>query len=203
MMNERIASILLETKAVQFSKNGYFTFASGIQSPIYCDNRILLAHPGEREYVVSCFVESIQDSLFDVIAGTATAGIPWASFVADKKRLPMCYVRSAPKSHGKGKQVEGCDVDGKHVALIEDLISTGGSVATASRALVESGAKSVAVFSIFSYGLSVTISVLRGIEHHSLCDLPILLQQARSLDILSEEEIHTVERWQSNPTLFS
>ena len=201
-MKERIASILLETKAVQFSKDEYFTFSSGLKSPIYCDNRLLLAYPTEREYVVTCFVDTIQDSLFDVIAGTATAGIPWASFIADKKRLPMCYVRSAPKSYGKGKQIEGVDVMGKHIALIEDLISTGGSVASASRALLESGAKSVSVFSIFSYGFSVTTSVLRGIEHHSLCDITVLLETARTTHILSEEEIYTVERWQSNPTLF-
>lgn len=201
-MNERIASILLETKAVQFSKDEYFIFSSGMKSPIYCDNRVLLGCLTEREYIVSCFVDAIQDSLFDAIAGTATAGIPWASFIAEKKRLPMCYVRSAPKSHGKGKQVEGVDVEGKHIALIEDLISTGGSVATASRGLIDAGAKSVAVFSIFSYGLSVTISVLRGIEHQSLCNLDMLIEQARISGMLSEEEIHTVRRWQNNPNVF-
>lgn len=201
-MKEDIANILLQTGAVQFSKDEYFTFSSGMKSPIYCDNRILLAYPTERVYVTQCFVETIQDSLFDVIAGTATAGIPWASFVAEKKGLPMCYVRSAPKMHGKGKQIEGVEVEGKHVALLEDLISTGGSVATATRALLEAGAKSVAVFSIFSYELSVVISVLRGIEHHSLCTLSMLLEQARASDMLSEEAVYTVERWQSNPTMF-
>lgn len=201
-MKERIAAILLETQAVQFSKETYFTFSSGIKSPIYCDNRLLLAYPMEREYIVKCFAQVIQDSLFDVIAGTATAGIPWASFIAEKKHLPMCYVRSAPKLHGKEQQVEGVNVEGKHVALLEDLISTGGSAATATRGLIDAGAKSVCVFSIFSYGLSVTIPVLRGIEHTSLCDLPALLVTARTLELLTDEQIATVERWQSNPNVF-
>ncbi len=129
-MEHIIANNLLEIKAVSLRPNEPFTWASGIKSPIYCDNRLVLSFPQKRKIVVDAFVERIQSEYPDVQAlmGTATAGIPWAAMVADQMELPMGYVRSSNKSHGKGNKIEGKIEQGMKVVIVEDLISTGGSV---------------------------------------------------------------------------
>ena len=108
-LKEKIAKVLFDVKAVKISVNEPFTFASGIKSPIYCDNRYILGFSEERDIIIDGFVEKI-DKDVDVIVGVATAGIPWASFIADRMKKPLSYVRNKPKEHGRGKQIEGADI---------------------------------------------------------------------------------------------
>ncbi|MDO5089877.1 MAG: orotate phosphoribosyltransferase, partial [Leptotrichiaceae bacterium] len=125
-LKEKVAKVLFDVKAVKINVKEPFIFASGIKSPIYCDNRYILGFPQERNIIVDGFIEKINNEA-DIIAGVATAGIPWASFIADRLRKPLCYIRNKPKEHGRGKQIEGADVKEKKVVVIEDLITTGKS----------------------------------------------------------------------------
>ncbi|WP_042223827.1 orotate phosphoribosyltransferase [Oceanobacillus manasiensis] len=150
-----LARDLLDIKAVQVNPSEYFTWTSGIKSPIYCDNRLTMSYPRIRKKITKAFMEMIDrlPEKPEVIAGCATAGIPHASWLADKLDLPMVYVRSKPKGHGKGNQVEGACTNGQKVLVIEDLISTGGSSLETARVLKEQGATVLGVHAIFSYGL--------------------------------------------------
>ena len=141
---KHIANILLEIHAVLLKPNNPFRFTSGILSPIYCDNRLIISHPDIRNTITAAFIHAIQkDSIIaDTIAGVATAGIPHAAWIADRLHLPMIYVRNKAKDHGKTNQIEGSLNQGSHTVVIEDLISTGGSVVKAIKACRESGAKS-------------------------------------------------------------
>lgn len=155
-----IAKALLEKGAVKVSLDDPFTWTSGIKSPIYCDNRLMISHVDARETILDGFVAKIEELNleFDYLAGTATAGIPWAAFLAERLGVPMVYVRSAPKAHGAGKQVEGDAkyLFGKRGLIIEDLISTGGSSINTAEALrKELEAEEVFVLSIFQYGFPV------------------------------------------------
>ncbi|HLR42974.1 MAG TPA: orotate phosphoribosyltransferase [Pseudogracilibacillus sp.] len=154
-LQNEVARALLEIKAVQIKTEGFFTWTSGIQSPIYCDNRLTMSYPAIREKIAKAFVEKIKNSNLkpDVIAGCATAGIPHAAWLATELNLPMVYVRSSPKGHGKGNQIEGLVEEGQKVLVIEDLISTGGSSIDAAKVLREVGANVLGVFAIFTYGL--------------------------------------------------
>lgn len=154
-LQNEVARALLEIKAVQIKTEGFFTWTSGIQSPIYCDNRLTMSYPAIREKIAKAFVEKIKSSNLkpDVIAGCATAGIPHAAWLATELNLPMVYVRSSPKGHGKGNQIEGLIEEGQKVLVIEDLISTGGSSIDAANVLGEVGAEVLGVFAIFTYGL--------------------------------------------------
>ncbi|MFK8139109.1 MAG: orotate phosphoribosyltransferase [Bdellovibrionales bacterium] len=153
-----VIEVLLEEEAIQLSPEKKFTWASGIQSPIYCDNRLLISSPKSRNYVIDKFVDLIQKKYSEVecIAGTATAGIPHAAWIADRLGLPMVYVRGKAKAHGKTNQVEGRLRKGQKVLLIEDLISTGGSSISAVEALKGEEVEVQAVLAIFSYGLPIS-----------------------------------------------
>ncbi|WP_044476813.1 orotate phosphoribosyltransferase [Oceanobacillus massiliensis] len=154
-LKDELARELLEIKAVQINPDNYFTWTSGIQSPIYCDNRLTMSYPKIRAKISEAFAEKIasMDMKPDVIAGCATAGIPHAAWLADRLDLPMVYVRSKPKGHGKGNQIEGHITEGKKVLVIEDLISTGGSAIASAKALQTQGAEVLSIFAIFTYGL--------------------------------------------------
>lgn len=158
-LNHEIAKDLLNIKAVQIRTDNYFTWTSGLKSPIYCDNRLTMSYPAIRKKIVQGFKELIaeMDVRPDVIAGCATAGIPHAAWLADELDLPMVYVRSKPKGHGKGNQIEGHFAKGQKVVVIEDLISTGGSSIEAAQALQEEGAEVLSVLAIFTYGLGKSI----------------------------------------------
>ncbi|UFU00971.1 orotate phosphoribosyltransferase [Radiobacillus kanasensis] len=151
----KVARDLFDIGAIQIRPNDPFTWTSGIQSPIYCDNRMTMSYPEVRDRIADAFVEMIEqlDEKPDVIAGCATAGIPHAAWVAQKMGLPMIYVRSSPKKHGKGNQIEGSLKPGHKVLVIEDLISTGGSSIDAALAVQNEGGSIVGVFAIFTYGL--------------------------------------------------
>ncbi|SNZ09443.1 orotate phosphoribosyltransferase [Terribacillus aidingensis] len=149
-----LAEALLSINAIQIDPSKSFVWASGIHSPIYCDNRLTLGHPEVRSEISRQFQRKLaQLPETEIIAGCATGGIPHAAWLADKANLPMIYVRSSKKGHGKGNQIEGADVAGKHVVVIEDLISTGGSVLNTVQALQEAGAIVTKVLAIFSYNL--------------------------------------------------
>ena len=151
-LKDELTRELLEIKAVQINANDYFTWTSGIKSPIYCDNRLTMSYPAVRKKIVTAFAEKIaaMEEKPDIIAGCATAGIPHAAWLAEKLDLPMVYVRSKPKGHGKGNQIEGKISRGQKVLVIEDLISTGGSSIESAKALQAEGADVLAVFAIFT-----------------------------------------------------
>ncbi|MFD1849118.1 orotate phosphoribosyltransferase [Oceanobacillus bengalensis] len=155
-LNKELVRDLLMIKAVQINATNYFTWTSGIKSPIYCDNRLTIGYPEIRKKIVEIFSQKIEemDVKPDVIAGCATAGIPHAAWLADRLNLPMVYVRSKPKGHGKGNQIEGELKKGQKVIVIEDLISTGGSSIESAKALIDEGAEVLSVFAIFTYGLN-------------------------------------------------
>lgn len=150
-----IARDLLKIKAVYLKPEEPFTWASGIKSPIYTDNRVTLAYPETRTLIENGFVEKIRAEFPDVevIAGTATAGIPHGAIIADKMNLPFAYIRSKPKDHGAGNQIEGRVAPGQKMVVIEDLISTGGSVLDAIAAAKREGANVIGAAAIFTYEL--------------------------------------------------
>ncbi|MCB5152300.1 orotate phosphoribosyltransferase [Streptococcus mutans] len=150
-----IARDLLDIKAVYLKPEEPFTWASGIKSPIYTDNRITLSYPETRTLIENGFVETIKEAFpeVEVIAGTATAGIPHGAIIADKMNLPFAYIRSKPKDHGAGNQIEGRVTKGQKMVIIEDLISTGGSVLDAVAAAQREGVDVLGVVAIFTYEL--------------------------------------------------
>ncbi|NAP00547.1 orotate phosphoribosyltransferase, partial [Halomonas sp. MG34] len=168
VLSYELARDLLDIKAVQVNPSDYFTWTSGIKSPIYCDNRLTMSHPQIRRKITKAFMEMIDRMTEkpDVIAGCATAGIPHAAWLADKMDLPMVYVRSKPKGHGKGNQIEGACTSGAKVLVIEDLIATGGSSLETARVLQEQGAEVLGVHAIFSYGLNKSAQLF---EKENIC----------------------------------
>ena len=190
-----VAKCLLEVGAVKLNVKEPFTFVSGIKSPIYCDNRMMIGFPKERAIIVDQFIEKLKEKDFDLVAGTATAGIPWAAFIAERLGCPMSYIRGKKKDHGTGKQIEGAEVKGKKVIVIEDLISTGGSSIKAAQAVLDEGALSVEVISIFSYGFKKAIANFaeKGISWGSLSNFAVLLEVAHGMEILDSTDLNSVE----------
>jgi orotate phosphoribosyltransferase len=198
----KIADLLLDEKALFLRPHEPFTWASGIKSPVYCDNRLLLHSPEAFESVTQAFshlIDSHQIS-FDLIAGTATAGIPWASFLAFKLKKPMIYVRSSAKEHGRQNLVEGKLPKNSNVLLIEDLISTGKSSLKAAQAIKDEGANIQAVLSIFTYDfLSARENFKRlSLETYSLCSLDSLLVSAIDKKLITQKEATEVTQWRHN-----
>jgi orotate phosphoribosyltransferase len=200
-MNEEIARVLLEKKAVTLNAQDPFTFASGIRSPIYCDNRQMIAYPVEREQIVDAFINKSQNYDFDIVAGTSTAGIPWASWISDKMNKPMAYIRGAKKGHGAGNQIEGANVDGNKVLVIEDLISTGGSSFSAVEAVREEGGSCVAVVAIFTYDFQKAGRIFKegGCELLTLTDFSTLVNVAKKDKILTDRELTLALSWNKDP----
>lgn len=156
-LSTEVLKDLLRIQAVQIKTEtaDYFTWTSGIKSPIYCDNRLTMSFPEVRKKIVAAFKSMLESLPYepDVIAGCATAGIPHAAWLADELDLPLVYIRSNPKGHGKGNQIEGHIEKGQKVIVIEDLVSTGGSSIKAAEVLDKQEVKVEAVFAIFTYGL--------------------------------------------------
>lgn len=200
----RVAEFLLDIGAVRLSVHQPFTWTSGIQSPIYCDNRMVYSHPDARDFIVNALVARVKSLHVepDVIAGTATAAIGWAALVADRLKLPFVYVRSKPKEHGAKKRVEGDLKEGSHVVVIEDLISTGGSsVSTAEALRAEGGCIVTDVVAIFSYELAASHekAMESRVQFHPLSSLSTLLQVALDQDRLIDEEAEMVEQFARDP----
>ncbi|WP_436887618.1 orotate phosphoribosyltransferase [Mammaliicoccus sciuri] len=198
-MTQNIAQSLLEIKAVTLSPEAPYTWSSGIKSPIYCDNRVTLAYPEIRENIYQGLIQLIKEHAQDVeiISGTATAGIPHAAFVADQLKLPMSYVRSKSKGHGKGNQIEGALSKGKKVVVIEDLISTGGSSINAVKALIEDGAEVLGVFAIFTYGINKAEEAFKEINvpFYTLSNYDELISVAEKEGYIENKDIKTLKAW--------
>lgn len=203
-MKKVIAEKLLEIKAVSLRPNEPFTWASGIQSPIYCDNRLTLSYPDIRKNIATGLARLINEQFpgTELIAGTATAGIPHAAWVSEVLNLPMCYVRSKAKGHGKGNQIEGKAEIGQKVVVIEDLISTGGSVITAVEALREAGCDVLGVVSIFTYELEAGKEQLKNAEitSYSLTDFSTLIEVANEKGYIEQSDMDKLMEWRKNPS---
>ncbi|MBO8155301.1 MAG: orotate phosphoribosyltransferase [Bacillaceae bacterium] len=202
MNKQEIAKKLMEIDALQVRPHDPFTWTSGIKSPIYCDNRLTMSYPEVRRAIAREFAEKIKTTYPDaeVIAGCATAGIPHAAWVADMLNLPMVYVRSKAKSHGKQNQIEGKIDEGQKVVVIEDLISTGKSSLQAANALIEAGASVLGVLSIFTYGLSISQENFKRnhLSYSSLTDFNTLVELMHEEGELTEQEKHDLLRWRDN-----
>ena len=199
-LEEGVAKALFDVKAVKINVNEPFTFASGIKSPIYCDNRFVLGFSDERDVIVDGFVQAI-DSDADVIVGVATAGIPWASFIADRMKKPLAYVRNKPKDHGAGKQIEGAEVKGKKVVVIEDLITTGKSSLIAVDVLQKEGVADMEVKSIFTYGFDAAKENYDkfNCKFSSLSNFNVLINLLKNTDYLTKEEAEIALEWSKSP----
>lgn len=202
--NKLIAEQLLKINAVVLSPEDPFTWASGIKSPVYCDNRLTLAYPDVRGDVIDAFVALIKENYPDaeVIAGTATAGIPHAALIAEKMNLPMAYIRSSAKSHGRKKQIEGIINPRQKTVVIDDLISTGGSVLTAVHAAEEAGAEILGVAAIFTYQLpqASTNFTQEKIQLHTLTDFDTLIHLAEQQGKITGTQLKQLKQWYADPT---
>ncbi|MEO3947484.1 orotate phosphoribosyltransferase [Gorillibacterium sp. CAU 1737] len=203
-LSETIAHSLLNIKAVALRPNDPFTWTSGLKSPIYCDNRLTLSYPNIRTLIAEGFAELIRQKYpnAEVIAGTATAGIPHAAWVADKLNLPMIYIRDKAKGHGKQNQIEGVLKEGQKVVVIEDLISTGGSSLKAALAAKEAGGDVQSVLAIFTYEFAQASALFAdaGIPVETLTTYSALLDTALAQGYIQEEDLAKLKAWRANPS---
>lgn len=201
---ETIAKDLLSIKAVFLKPQDPFTWASCIKSPIYCDNRLTLSFPKVRSDVENGLAEAVKKYYpdADVLMGTSTAGIAHAAITATILDMPMGYVRSGHKDHGRQNQIEGKLEKGQKVVVIEDLISTGGSVLEVVDVLREAGAEVLGIISIFTYGLQKGIDRLAAanVENHSLSDFGTLVKVAAEEGYIKPEEVDKLHAFISNPS---
>lgn len=199
MEKKDIAKILLNVGAVALSPNDPFTWASGIKSPIYCDNRLTMSDPAGRKKIAEGLANLVREHYPEttVIAGTATAGIPHAAWVADILELPMVYIRSKAKGHGRSRQIEGKIAEADKAIIIEDLISTGGSSLNAAEALQSEGVEVTGVVSIFTYELQKADEAFEsvGLTYHSLTDFGALTEAASENGSISEDSIEELLNW--------
>lgn len=206
-MTSNIIQDLIKIGAVKIETEDLFTWTSGLRSPIYCDNRLTMSYPEIRRRIADAFVEKIQklETPVDVIAGCATAGIPHAAWVAEKLDLPMVYVRSSAKKHGKGNQIEGKIVAGQRIVVIEDLISTGKSSIQAADALKEEGVEVIEVLSIFTYGLQKAKDAFneKGLTYSYIASYEELLEQLVKDNLMDENERERMAQWSNDPYIFT
>lgn len=202
-MERRIAEHLLRIHAVELRPHDPFTWTSGIRSPIYCDNRQTISYPDVRADIANGFVDILREHYptVEVIAGTATAGIPHAAWVAHKLHAPMIYVRSQPKAHGKGSQIEGKLSPGQKVVVIEDLVSTGGSSINAVKAVEREGGEVLGVCAIFTYGLPKAEQAFAssGIALHTLSNYSTLIEVAQEKGVISAQDAEVLSDWRNDP----
>lgn len=198
-----IAEKLLQINAIKLSINKPFTWASGWKSPIYCDNRKILSFPFVRDFIKSEMCNIIFQSFenADIIAGVATAGIPWGAMAADQLKLPFIYVRPKPKEHGLGNQIEGFYEPGKRVVVVEDLVSTGKSSLQVVDVLRNAGLEIEGMVSIFNYGFDKAKIAFEnsGIILKSLTDYPSLIDLAISKNSISENDQKELILWRNDP----
>lgn len=199
MNKKEIAKILLDVGAVELNPNDPFIWASGIESPIYCDNRLTMSDPIGRKKIAEGLAALIRDKYPDttVIAGTATAGIPHAAWIADILELPMVYIRSSAKGHGRSRQIEGKIVAGDKAVIIEDLISTGGSSLNAAEALQSENIDVTGIVSIFTYELKSADDAFKSADltYNSLTNFGALIEASKESGSISEEAIDDLLDW--------
>jgi orotate phosphoribosyltransferase len=201
-IKERIAKILLDKKAVTLNVKDPFTYVSGIRSPIYCDNRTLIFSPAERKEVCKAFNRIIESLDYNIIAGTATSAIPWAAWIAEELEKPMVYIRKKEKGYGKEKLIEGGDIAGKKVVVIEDLVSTGGSSLNAVQACKDAGADVVAMVAIFTYEFEAAKKMFTDASCKTffLTDFSTLTTVATKNDFLDANSLSMVQEWNKDPS---
>ena len=202
-MAREIAKSLLSIEAVFLRPHEPFTWASGIKSPIYCDNRLTLTAPAARTIIETSIAETIRKYFpkCQLLMGTSTAGIPHAAITAHLMDLPMGYVRGSKKDHGRNNKIEGKLERGEKVVVIEDLISTGGSVIETVEALREAGAEVLGIVSIFTYGMKKSVEMLAEHEvvNHSLCNLDVLVDIAVETGYIDAAEKDGILAFRDNP----
>jgi orotate phosphoribosyltransferase len=200
---KQVAEFLLQIKAIKLQPNNPFTWASGWRSPIYCDNRVTLAHPTIRTYIRQQLTRLIQETFGSVgcIAGVATAGIPQGVLIAQEMGLPFVYVRAKPKEHGMGNLIEGEIMPGKRVVVIEDLISTGKSSLQAVEALRQAEFEVAGLAAIFSYGFDTAAENFKqaNCPFVTLSNYNALIKYAANNQYVSESDIDLLKNWRENP----
>ena len=203
-MEKLIAKDLLSIAAVFLRPQDPFTWASGIKSPMYCDNRLTLSYPAVRTHIEAALADTIKAHYPDceVVMGTSTAGIAHAAITATLLDLPMGYVRSGAKTHGRTNQIEGKLEKGQKVVVVEDLISTGGSVIEVVDVLREAGAEVLGVVSIFTYGMQKGLDRLAAanVKNVSLSNLDALLQVAAEEGYIKTEDVAKITKFRNNPS---
>lgn len=201
---EQVARLLLELDAITLNPKKPFRYASGILSPVYTDCRVLMAYPQKRRLIRDLYIDAIEKSgvKFDVVAGTATAGIPHAAWIADKLNLPMVYVRGKAKDHGKENLMEGIIEKGQKAIVIEDLVSTGESAINSVNAVRAAGGEISHVFSIITYGMEKASQSFK--ENHlnliSLTKFGDVVNEAQKLGYIEDKEIGIILDWIKDPT---
>lgn len=204
---QQIARHLLDIDAVRLAPDDPFTWSSGLRAPIYCDNRLTMGYPDVRRVIRDAFADLLQERAWtgDVVAGTATAGIPHAAWLADYLNRPLAYVRSESKGHGRENRIEGVVEPGQSVVLIEDLISTGQSAYSAAEALEQQGASVAAVLAIFTYEFEAATERFAeaNLPLHALTDFSTLVALARERGDLSARQWEAISAWQSDPEAWS
>ena len=202
-MEKSVAKGLLSIKAVFFRPDQPFTWASGIKSPVYCDNRLILTAPAVRDYVENCIAKTVLEKFpqAEVLMGTSTAGIAHAAIVGHILNMPMGYVHSGAKDHGRQNQIEGRLEKGQKVVVIEDLISTGGSVIEVVNVLREAGAEVLGVVSIFTYGMQKGIDRLKeaNVVNYSLTNFDVIAQIAGEEGYVKPEDVERLIKFRNNP----
>lgn len=203
-MKKQIAKALLSIQAVIFRPDEPFTWASGIQSPVYCDNRLTLTAPAVRTQIEEGLAALVREHFpeVEVLMGTSTAGIAHAAIVAHMMHLPMGYVRGGNKDHGRQNRIEGKLEKGQKVVVVEDLISTGGSVIDVVEALREAGAEVLGIASIFTYGMQKGLDRLAaaGVKNVSLSNFDVLVQVAAEKGYIRPEQVERLIRFRNNPS---
>jgi orotate phosphoribosyltransferase len=205
-ISKQIADYLLQIKAIKLQPANPFTWASGLKSPIYCDNRKTLSFPDVREFIAGSFAEKVK-ALYpgaELIAGVATGAIAHGVLVADKLGLPFVYVRSGSKGHGLGYQIEGFFNPGSKVVVIEDLISTGGSSLSAVNALREADCKVMGMLAIFTYGFSKAENAFNEADCRldTLSNYNELVERAIDSGYIDKEELATLKKWREDPSIW-
>ncbi len=201
-MDHRIAQMLLQIKAIKLSPGNPFTWASGLRSPIYCDNRVILSHTEVRNAVIQAYVEkTLNYQKFDFIAGVATAGIAFGALVSHELNLPFVYVRSKAKEHGRQNLIEGDLKPDSQVLVIEDLISTGKSSLQAVEAIREAGSHVVGVLSVFSYDFEQAYTHFRQAQcpFQAITSYPVLIKEAVKEKYILEKDQLILTEWNKDP----
>ncbi len=198
-LQNEIAHAMLKVAAVELNPTELFTWASGIKSPIYCDTRLTISDPVIRKQLANGLASVIKENFgaTEIVAGTATAGIPHAAWVSDILELPMVYVRSKAKEHGRGNQIEGKYVAGQKVVVVEDIVSTGGSSITAVEALRAAGCEVLGVVCVYTYNLPRAEQAFdeAGIQYVSLTNFDYLIEAANESGAIKEEDIPFLKEW--------
>lgn len=202
----KVARSLLQINAIKLSPQKPFTWASGLKSPIYCDNRLILSYPSVRKFIIDCFrIKALNFEDITCVAGVATAGIPHASLLAERIQMPLVYVRSKAKAHGRQNLIEGRLPENAKILVVEDLISTGGSSLAAVNALKEQGGDVRATLAIFSYEFDQARQAFEEAQCplETLSNYSTLLEEAQKSNYIEKNELESLLAWREDPKAWS